>query len=257
MEKIVSIRHSLPLVSAVVLALGMTSCASLMGNHYSHHCTHTGPCICENMTQAEYEYALQCLRSLTPKEDNTVDSLIQELLAKDYALVQYTPEERKRLVWIDDTVTETPGDLLQYFKSNSGRVMPRDVTTDNTENGIYFYFNENPDGTPEKLRLRVQYYADDPLRFEKLHFIIDGFDYYFTPTNIQRGKGKGIMIWENSDDVLTSQDKDLVYALTHCEWAQLKIIGADGMQHVKMISDSQFEDFYNTLQLYRLKGGTL
>ena len=257
MEKFVSLRQSLPLVSAVVLALGMTSCASLMGNQYSHHCTHTGPCICENMTQAEYEYALQSLRSLTPKEDNSVDSLIQELLAKDYALVQYTPEERKRLVWIDDTVTETPGELLQYFKSNSGRVMPRDVTTDNTENGIYFYFNEGPDGTPDKLRLRVQYYADDPLRFEKLHFIIDGFDYYFTPTNIQRGKGKGIMIWENSDDALTTKDKDLVYALTHCEWAQLKIIGADGMQHVKMISDSQFVDFYNTLQLYRLKGGTL
>ena len=256
MEKIVSKHRSLPLLASVILTMGMTSCASLFGNQYSsHHCSHTGPCICEHMTQSEYEYAL---RQLAPqKEDSTVDSLIQELLAKDYSLVQYTADERKRLVWIDDTVTETPGELLQYLKSNSGRVMPRDVTTDSTENGIYFYFNERPDGTPENLRLRVQYYADDPLRFEKLHFIIDGFDYYFTPTNIQRGKGKGIMIWENSDDALTSQDKDLVYALTHCEWAKLKIIGADGMQHVKMISNSQFEDFYNTLQLYRLKGGSL
>ena len=255
MEKFAFIRNYLPLMASVVLTLGMTSCASLTGNQYSHHCTHTGPCICEHMTQAEYEYAL---RQLAPQQqDNSVDSLIQELLSKDYALVQYMPEERKRLVWKDDSVTETTNDLMPLFKLNSGRVMPRDVTTDNTENGIYFYFNEGVDGTPEPLRLRVQSYADDPLRFEKLHFIIDGFDYYFTPTNIQRGKGKGIMIWENSDDALTSQDKDLIYALTHCEWCQLKIIGADGMQHVKMISDSQFEDFYNTLQLYRLKGGTL
>lgn len=254
MKKIASIHQSLSLAAAIAFGLGLCSCASMTSNQYSHHCSHTGPCICEHMTQAEYEYAL---RQLSPQDDNTVDSLIQELLSKDYALVQYTPEERKRLVWIDDTVTETPGELLQHIKSNSGRIMPRDVTTDYTENGIYFYFNERADGTPESLRLRVQYYADDPLRFEKLHFIIDGFDYYFTPTNIQRGKGKGIMIWENSDDALTSQDKDLVYALTHCEWAQVKIIGADGMQHVKMISDSQFEDFYNTLQLYRLKGGTL
>ena len=64
------------------------------------------------------------------------------------------------------------------------------------------------------------------------------------------------MIWENSDDPLTVADKDLVYALTHCEWCKLIIIGKDGMQHVKMISDSQFADFKHTLELYRLKGGT-
>ena len=70
------------------------------------------------------------------------------------------------------------------------------------------------------------------------------------------GKGKGIMIWETSDDPLTASDKDLIYALTHCKWCQLKIMGKDGMQHVKMISDSQFDDFRRTLKYYRLKGGT-
>ena len=253
MEKKLTLTRLIPVITSGLLLTGATSCASLFGNP-NCHCTHAGPCqCCPDGHDGRVVVAHRPVQQDTAAEN----PLLAELLSKDYSLVQYMPEEPKRLVWVDDSIAETVIGLQDSFKVNNGMIMPRDVTTDNTENAIYFYFTERADGTADQLRLRVQYYADDPLRFEKLHFIIDGFDYYFTPTNIKRGKGKGIMIWENSDDPLTTADKDLAYALTHCKWCQLKIMGAGGMQHVKMISDSQFNDFYNTLQMFRLKGGKL
>ena len=251
MKKNLSYRHAFPVLAAGAMLLCTTSCASLFGNT-NCHCTHPGPCVC-----CEQDQSGRVVVGHRPvQQDSTVvKSYLKELLSKDYSLHEYLPEEPKRLVWVDDTLTVTQAELQDYFKVSNGWTMPRDVTTDDTENAIYFYFTERGDGTPDPMHLRVQYYADDPLRFEKLHFIIDGFDYYFTPTNFKRGKGQGIMIWENSDDPLTAADKDLIYALTHCNWCQLKIVGADGMQHVKMISDSQFDDFRRTLQLYLLKGG--
>lgn len=251
MNKTTLYRHFVPALASSALLICVSSCA-LFGNP-NCHCTHPGPCVC--CTQDQYERVVVGHRPV--QQDSTVDkSYLKALLSKDYSLHEYLPEEPKRLVWVDDTVHETIGELQDYFKTSNGMTMARNLTTDYTENAIYFYFRERYDGTPEPLRLRVQYYADDPLQFEKLHFIIDGFDYYFTPTNFQRGKGKGIMIWETSDDPLTASDKDLIYALTHCKWCQLKIMGKDGMQHVKTISDSQFDDFRRTLKYYRLKGGT-
>lgn len=242
----------LTLLASSIVMMGTTSCASLFGNP-NCHCTHKGPCVCCDQPQTAKVISHQAVTA-----DSTVDkSFMRELLDMDYSIKHYGPEEPKRWVWVDDSITTSEAELLPYFNVSNGRFMPNDVTTDDTENGIYFYFNDHMDGSnPSPLRLRVQYYADDPLKFEQLHFVIDGFDYYFNPTNFKRGKGKGIMIWENSDDPLTAADKDLVYALTHCRWAQLKIIGADGMQHVKMITDSQQRDFQRTLQLYLLKGGT-
>ena len=60
-----------------------------------------------------------------------------------------------------------------------------------------------------------------------------------------------------SDDELKVADKDLVYALSHCQyWAQLKLHGDDGMNHVKLISKEQIEDFSRTVKLYLLRGGS-
>lgn len=243
------IKSCLKMAAAGLLLMGTSSCASLFGNP-NCHCTHPGACVCCDQPQA-----LRVVGHQPVQKDSIDKSFLQELLNKDYSLKQYLPEEPQRMTWVDDSIAETQDELMQYLKVSSGWVMPRSVTTDNTENAIFFYFTERPDGTPDQLRIRVQYYADDPLRFQQLHFIIDGFDYYFKPSNFNRGKGKGVMIWENSDDPLTEDDKDLAYALAHCQWTQLKLIGSDGMMHNKMMSDSQLKDFYRVLQLYRLKGG--
>lgn len=239
-------------LAAGIFVTSLSGCASLFGNR-NCHCTHPGPCVC--CSDSTYQKKVVGVKQLPSKTSATDKAHLAELLNTDYSLKEYLPEVPKRMVWIDDSVNTTESELLPNFSVVGKRVMPRDVTMDNTENAVYFYFNNAADGTPEPLRLRVQYYADDPLNYKKLLFNIDGFDYEFTPTNFQRGKGRGIMIWENSDDPLRAADKDLIYALSHCNWCQMRLIGSDGMQHVKMISESQKADFLRTLQLYRLKGG--
>lgn len=195
-------------------------------------------------------------------QQSSVDkSFLQEILNKDYSIKEYKFDEPKRMEWKDDTITETQDNLVPYFKSTkvSGEksILPVKTIIDNTENDVFLYFTEDAQSQPLNLRLRIQYYADDPLNYVSMVFTIDGFDYKFIPTNIHRGKGEGIMIWENSDDELKVGDKDLVYALTHCQyWAQVKLHGDDGMTHVKLLTKDQLEAMKRTLQLYLLRGGS-
>ena len=196
------------------------------------------------------------------QQQSTVDkSFLQELLNKDYSIKEYKFEEPKRMEWKDDTITELQENLVPYFKTltlkGEKSVLPRNVVVDNTENALFMYFTEDAQQQPMALRLRIQYYADDPLNYNSMVFTIDGFDYRFVPTNIKRGKGDGIMIWEQSDDELKTADKDLVYALSHCQyWAQVKLHGEDGMLHVKLLTKEQLEAMKRTVQLYLLRGGS-
>ena len=193
-------------------------------------------------------------------QQSTVDkSFLQEILNKDYSIKEYDFEP-KRMVWVDDTITETQENLVPFFKAKVvegyNSILPVNTIIDNTVNDIILYFTDGPDNVPSALRLRIQYYADDPLNYNDMVFTIDGFDYKFHPVNIKRGHGEDIMIWEQSDDVLKSADKDLVYALSHCQyWAQVKLHGSDGMNHVKLISKEQLLDFKRTVQLFLLRGG--
>ena len=187
-------------------------------------------------------------------------SQLDQLLSKDYSLVQYVTPAPERLRWIDEAVPESEAELLRQVNrtSSSGttRYMPRDVTMSNTENAFYAYFTS--DGSRlGPLRLRVQYYADDPLEFNDILFQIDGFDYSYRATSPRRGKGKGRMIWEESDQTAVSTDKDLLYALSHGHWVRMSLVGSDGTKHVKMLTEKQIRDFYSILQLYRLMGGTI
>ena len=108
-------------------------------------------------------------------------SLIDELLNKDYSLVEYLPPEPKRPVWQDDPIVESESELLSQVSKSSPqtgttRYMPRDVTMASTENAFYAYFTTSGSRV-DPLRLRVQYYADDPLQFNDILFEINGFDY--------------------------------------------------------------------------------
>ncbi|MBQ0069609.1 MAG: hypothetical protein KBT09_07640 [Bacteroidales bacterium] len=194
-------------------------------------------------------------------QQSTVDkSFLQEILNKDYSIKEYKFEEPKRMEWKDDTITETQENLVPFFKTKTVRgfnsILPVSVVVDNTINDIFLYFVDGPDNVPGALRLRLQYYADDPLNYNDMVFTVDGFDYKFHPVNIQRGHGEGVMIWENSDDELKVADKDLVYALSHCQyWTQVKLHGDDNMVHVKQITKEQLADFKRTVQLFLLRGG--
>ncbi|MBR1551689.1 MAG: hypothetical protein IJ632_05145 [Muribaculaceae bacterium] len=177
---------------------------------------------------------------------------LYELLNKDYSLKQYVADGPKRLEWVDEPATGSMSGLLPHIDKNDGRYTPRGTSMKQSENAIYFYFVDNG-----PLRLRVQYFADDPLNFSEMVFTIDGFEYPYRPARTQRGRQGARFYWETSDEELGASDRDLVYALTHCHWARVKLLGANGIDHVKMFTTGQLEDFARLWQLYRLKGGTL
>lgn len=197
----------------------------------------------------------------TMPQSSADKSLLNELLNKNYDLVEYVPAAPQRLVWRDDPIVETENELLMRLSKSSPqtgtvRYMPRGASMSRTDNSFFAYFTT--DGSRvDRLRLRVQYYADDPLRFNDIQFTIDGFDYSYRATSPRRGKGTGRMIWEESDQAVASTDKDLLYALSHAHWVRMSLVGADGTKHVKMLTETQIQDFYSILQLYRLLGGRL
>ena len=126
------------------------------------------------------------------------------------------------------------------------------------QNAVFFYFTAPSAAAPDALRLRIQYYADDPLNFRQAVFTIDGFDYTYVPEETpRRGKVTARTYWECSDQPLTRAHRDLVYALTHARWVRLKLIGADGVNHVKLLTSDQLRALADALNLYRLLGGKL
>ena len=196
--------------------------------------------------------------SIPAGADGDGKDLMRALLNKSYDIVEYdfTPDVPKAMVWIDEPVTEQKDDLMKEMNQNGSRVMPRSASMAQTDNDMYFYFTQGID-KPERLRFRIQYYADDPLEYSSIKFLIDGFDYEYVPGKTNRGREGKRMYWENSDEPLKASDKDLVYALSHCNWARATIVGDHGVNHVRMLSDAQLKAFYNTLKLYLLLGGEL
>lgn len=188
-------------------------------------------------------------------------SLMRELLSKDYSLKQYVPkyEEPQPITWKDDPVRDDVHSLMSSVagtrKGGATFYTPKGVSMANDANEVFFCFESDGSRATSRLHLRVQYYADDPLYYNDILFTIDGFDYKFHPSKPSRGKMGARMYWEQSEDALVSQHKDLVYALSHCHWVRMSLRGADGMNHVKMLSKAQLEAFTNTLELYRAMGG--
>lgn len=240
------------LTFTIAALTGASSCSLFQNGNNMPHFSGEGKCPVCGTIVTKHPVAQQ----------STVDkSFLEEILNKDYSIKEYKFDEPKRMEWKDDTITETQDNLVPFFKSTrvlgENSIMPVKAVVSNTENDVFLYFNEDSQSQPTALRLRLQYYADDPLNYTDVVFTVDGFDYKFRPVNIKRGKGEGIMIWEQSDDVLKTADKDLVYALSHCQyWAQVKLHGDDGMTHVKLITKEQLEDFKRTVQLYLLRGGS-
>ena len=196
------------------------------------------------------------------QQASTADkSLMKELLSKDYSIKKYEPiyEQPKPITWKNDPVSRDVNELLTHVSGTSkGGVTlytPKGISMTNDANEVFFCF-ESTNGQPRRLHLRVQYYADDPLNYSDISFTIDGFNYEFRPSRPSRGKLGARMYWEQSEDALTAQHKDLVYALSHCHWARMSLKGADGMNHVKMLSQKQLDAFARVLELYRAMGGS-
>lgn len=181
-------------------------------------------------------------------------ALVDDLINTDYSIREYGVGLR-RMTWHDEPVTRTIDELLPVVTiDDAGDCLSKYVTRSLTSNEVYFAFAFQ-DSVAGPLRLCVHYCADDPLNYDQLTFNIDGYDYMFYPDNPRRGVA-GDLYWEQSDDVLRPGYKDLVYALAHSHWVVLKLVGESGINHVKMLTSGQRDDFANTLALYRLLGGT-
>ena len=192
---------------------------------------------------------------------NVDKSLMQTLLSKDYSIKKYDLyEEPKPITWKDDPISQDISGLMTSVDGRSkGGVMlyaPKGMTMSQEANEVFFCFESSNGRASSRLHLRVYYFADDPLNFNDIVFTIDGFNYNFHPSSPSRGKKGARMFWEQSEDALTAQHKDLVYALSHCHWARMSLKGADGMDHVKMLTKAQLEAFASTFELYRAMGGT-
>ena len=187
----------------------------------------------------------------TAEEQAALDSL----LAIDYNIKEYG---YRRMTWRDLPITATIDQLMPGFTvDETGDCYSKYISREKGSNEVYFTFTISEDSLPGPLRLRVQYCADDPLDFDQLIFTIDGYDYLFYPSNIQRGTMDEGLYWELSDDELQPAYKDLVYALAHSNWIALKLVSTRGINHVKMLTDGQRADFTSTLDFYRLLGGNL
>lgn len=202
------------------------------------------------------------VKRVAQQQTSTVDqALLDELLSRDYSTgpVYVVPAPPEPYKWKDEPVTATESELMASLKAESHgtatRYMPRGIAMRQNENAFFVYFDERD--LPETLRLRLQYCADDPLNFSRIEFLIDGFEYTYTPPRPKRGKLAARLYWENCDEPVAQADKDLIYALTHCTWAEMLLIGGNGINHRKELSEEQLNDIRAVLQLYLLHGGAL
>lgn len=190
-------------------------------------------------------------------------ALLDRLLNEDYAITDLRAEMMKPKKWKDEPVHGTKASLMPYCNREevgSGsmteyRYKPKTAPKDELSNGLFLYFDVKG-GMPVNLRLRGQYYADDPLAFRKIIFTIDGFNYEYVPNKVNTGK-KGRFCWENSDEPLRTKNKDLLYALTHCTWVRVTFVGTRGFNHVRTLNDNEVKDFYHVFELYRVLGGII
>lgn len=151
-------------------------------------------------------------------------------------------------------------ELSKYFRtkkdefSNDNKVWyePKSAPSYVNSNGIYCYF-ETENGRATNLRFRIQYYADDWLFFRTVQFSIDGNAYEYIPLNTETDNGDGY-IWEWSDEHLSADDRQLIYALANGTSAKMKLIGRQYYK-VKTITKQQITSIKQTLDFYKAWGG--
>lgn len=104
-------------------------------------------------------------------------------------------------------------------------------------------------------RFNIQYLAEDWLFIKKYQFSIDGNAYEFIPKNVERDNGDG-MIWEWSDDAISSKDFELIKAIAYSKDVQIKIIGRN-YYDIKNITQKQVKSIKETYELYKAMGGEI
>ena len=214
----------------------------------------------------------QMSRKAEPKDDpwdtsddvwGTVD--LPRVTDRDSAAVEghrltssATTDAEARVVWRDEPVTIPLDQLMLSMTVDEGEYRSKYVSGDSVSNEVYFAFTiPEGDSVPGPLRLCLHYCGSTRINYDQVVFTIDGVDYLFYPLMTRFGVTAGGQYWVASDDEMRLPYRDLVYALTHGQWVMIKLMGENGVSHVKVLDDGQLDDFANTLDLYRLMGGEI
>ena len=204
---------------------------------------------------------LQAQQTSFTDEEARRKAELDSLLNLDFTIVHYDiPDGPEPFVWEENEEITSPLDSLEsLFKKTtlsdgSIEYIYRGINTNFRENDVYSYFIVK-DGVPLPMRFVVHYFADDPVDFYTLKFTLDGFEYKFTPKNIQHST-EGIYYSERFDEQLDSEARDFVAGLAHCHYANI-LLQSKSVSHRLYMSDKQLERFRETYKLYRLLGGTL
>ena len=185
---------------------------------------------------------------------------IEALLAVDYdheVIPELIP-----FAWKNDTVLTPVDELAPLFRVNELEngdklYVYNGQTLFFKENDLVLYFKVK-DGVPEPMRMRVNFYADDPLDFTRLDFMIDGFSYSYTPDKIEKGKDGTKFFFENFDDEGNDRNKDIMYALAHAEYfCDMTYISNLGVNHRIRLTPIQLKKYHEVYEMYRALGGTL
>lgn len=121
-------------------------------------------------------------------------------------------------------------------------------------NGLYCYFSTK-NGVPNKLRFVHQYYSEDWLFIRRYKFSIDDKAFTYTPYKVETDSGDGGMVWEWSDEVVDTETKEIIDALLNCKAAKIRLEGSQ-YYDVKAISSSQIKAIKETVELFKLMGGS-
>lgn len=236
------------------------SCASLFsGGDAACTCTCPACLNCAHKHHSPLTYANQdSVKAAKAWRDAELDSLLN----MDYTIIHYDVSGPEPYKWDPNEVINTPQeDLMALFRTGTPSTggdteyLLKDINSSYKANDIYFYFNTK-DGVPEPLRLVVHFYADDPIKFYKLRFDLDGFQYEYEPTNIKRTT-EGKFYAEGFDNAMDEKSRDFVAGLAHCEAADVLLVSERGVNHRLYLTEKQLKHFKETYELYRKMGGKL
>lgn len=245
---------------AFLLALVNFSCASLFSTDGVCNCNCAACINCNNkhhLPLTAEQIAMQdSIKALQEKHKAELDSLLN----MDYSLVHYEVAPPEPYKWEPNEVISTPLEELEpLFRTSlsdaGAEYLLKEVNSSYKDNDCYFYF-KTKDGVPEPLRFVVHFYADDPIKFDKLRFTIDDFKYEFVPTDIKRSND-GKYYAEYFDNAMDESSRDLVAALARCYYANMLMVNEKGVSHRIYFSEKQLKHFRSVYELYRKMGGEL
>ena len=120
-------------------------------------------------------------------------------------------------------------------------------------NGYYCYFQLNDDKSVSNFRFVIQYESDDWLFINKCIFNIDGDNFEFIPTKMERDNSGG-RIWEWCDESVGRQYENLIRRIAKAKTIKVKLNG-DQYYNTRTISSKQIESIDKVLEYYEKLGG--